>query len=351
MPTEKITNGDFSALGTGWTVNNPTGGNPPIFWLDAVSFNGSDETVYGDSIQQTFSASVGVTQTVTMDLFEDNPVGGVHTFQIDILDSGGSVIATHTYIVPDNGTVNVNFTFVPTTATSTIRITNTTSTNSIATDGQVDNVSIVCFADGTMIETISGPVAVEKLSAGMLIKTFEGSFKPLRLALSRTVDCNELSNEKLRPVRIMAGALGNGLPKSDLLVSRQHRMLAMSNITQRMFGTNGILVPAIKLTVFQGIYVEHESRSVEYFHHVFDDHEVIFANGAPSESFYPGPFAIDALTDEARNELFELFPDLNNETVRPEFAFVTPKGAKQKALVFRHRENSRPLLEKFPTTF
>lgn len=351
MPSGKITNGDFSAGETGWTVNNPTGGAAPSVFGGAFYFNGSNEAVYGDSIEQTFSAPVGETQTVTMDLIESNGGTATHTFQIDILDSSGTVIETRTYDVLDDTTVNVNFTFVPTTATSTIRITNTTSTSTTTTDGQVDNVSIICFANGTTIETISGPVAVENLSAGMLVKTFDGGLKPLRLALSRTVDCKALSNEKLWPVRILAGALGHDLPKSDLLVSRQHRMLVVSKTCQRIFGTEGVLVPAISLTELPGIYVDQERRSVEYFHLVFDNHEVIFANGAPSESFFPGPFAIDALTDEARDELFDLFPHWSNEAAPPELATIAPKGAKQKALLSRHRENGIPLLENLPAAF
>jgi hypothetical protein len=345
MPTEKITNGDFNSGGTGWTVNNPTGGTAPTFVGGSVSFNRLEESVYGDSIQQTFSAPIGSTQTVTMDLIESHGGIAIHTFQIDILDSGGTVIASHTYDVPNNSTVNVNFTFVPTTATSTILITNTTSTNSAATDGRVDNVSITCFAKGTMIETVSGPVAVEELTPGMLIETISGDFKPLRLALSRMISCHELSDEKLRPVRITAGTLGNGLPKTDLLVSRQHRMVVTSKIVQRMFGLESVLLPAIKLTDLPGIYVDHEVQSVEYFHLVFDDHEILFANGAPSESFYPGPIAIDALTDDARIELYKIFPKLESKAYRIETAVFALTGKEPKELVSRHLKNSKPLLQ------
>ena len=55
---------------------------------------------------------------------------------------------------------------------------------------------------------------------------------------------------KVQPVRILAGALGHGMPQRDLLVSRQHRMLVSSAICERMFGLEQVLVSAIKTDVF-----------------------------------------------------------------------------------------------------
>ncbi len=85
---------------------------------------------------------------------------------------------------------------------------------------------VVCFLRGTLIETDQGPVAVEDLRAGMQVVSYDGGTKKLRLALSRVISAKEYEqNPNFHPVRIMAGALGAGLPKRDLLVSRQHRML------------------------------------------------------------------------------------------------------------------------------
>lgn len=278
-----------------------------------------------------------------MDLFEDN--GGVadHTFVVEILVSNDIVIATNTYVVLDNTTQNVSFTFVPTTATSTLRITNTYSTNTISSDGKVDNISIVCFADGTMIETIAGPLPVEKLTVGMLIKIQGGDFEPLRLALKRKIGRENLQNKKLRPVCVTAGALGNGLPVTDLFVSRQHGMLVSSKIAKRMFRETDVLVSAIKLTELPGIYVVNSARDIEYFHLVFDDHEIIYATNAPSESFFPGPVAIASLTNEAREELFMLFPELGSGRSPIVHAKFSPTSRQQRKLISRHLKNERPV--------
>lgn len=137
-----IENGDFANGATGWTVNNPTGGLAPDLSSGVANFNGGNESVYGDSIEQDFTSEVGATHTVRLDIAEKFGSVGDHTFRIDILDDSGNVIATHTQTVTDGNTDTVEFDFTATSASSTIRITNTNTTNTNGSDGQVDNVSI-----------------------------------------------------------------------------------------------------------------------------------------------------------------------------------------------------------------
>lgn len=203
----------------------------------------------------------------------------------------------------------------------------------------------ICFADGTLIETSDGHVAVEDLQPGMMVRTVDRGFKPLRLALTRQVGSAPLMrNRNLRPVVITAGALGHGLPTRDLRVSRQHRMLCASPICERMFGAREVLVPAIRLTDLPGVFVEDDLRPVTYFHLVFDRHEVIFAEGTAAESLFIGPQALEAMTPEAREELLTLFPDAVEQVqdavpVRPML-----KGSRLRRLVARHAKSGKPIV-------
>ena len=47
-----------------------------------------------------------------------------------------------------------------------------------------------------------------------------------------------------------------------------------------------------------------------YLHVMFDQHEVIYANGVPTESFHPGAESMDSIDAPAREELFQIFPEL-----------------------------------------
>ncbi len=205
--------------------------------------------------------------------------------------------------------------------------------------------TITCFVGGTLIETEHGSIPVEGLRAGTNVLNIDGDFKTLRIPISRKLCLQEVqANPKLRPIRIMAGSLGIGLPERDLLVSRQHRMLVQSKIAERMFGESDVLVPAIKLTELPGIFVDETVKEVEYFHLLFDQHEVIYAEGAPTESLYTGPEALKALSPEAREEILTILPETASLDYAPEPARIIPSGKLQKKLIERHQKNGKPLL-------
>lgn len=202
-----------------------------------------------------------------------------------------------------------------------------------------------CFARGVGILTDKGVTPVENLAPGDHIATEDNGFQKLLLRPSRKISARELQhNPKLRPVRITAGALGNGLPQRDLLLSPQHRMLVDSPIVERMLGCRQTLVAAIKLTTLPGIYVDHNVESVEYFHLILENHEVITAEGAPTESFYCGQMALKTLPDAQVEELTTLFPDLARSNTTPRKARPIAAGARQKQLIARHGKNTKPLL-------
>ncbi len=201
---------------------------------------------------------------------------------------------------------------------------------------------VTCFVRGTRIRTVNGELPVEELRAGMMVETLDAGPQKLRLVLQREISAVELAeNPKMRPVFMPAGSLGSGLPLRDLRVSRQHRMLVSSPVVQRMFGQNGVLVSAIKLAALPGICVDKGIPKVEYFHLLFDDHQVVFAEGTPSESLYTGELALNALPQEAVEEIFEIMPQVARLDYRCEPARIIPEDHRQKRLVERHVKNGR----------
>ncbi|WP_371169044.1 Hint domain-containing protein [Aliiroseovarius sp. 2305UL8-7] len=204
--------------------------------------------------------------------------------------------------------------------------------------------SVPCLTAGSLVTTSDGLIPVEELTPGQLIETHKGTSRPLLHVIRRCFDARALRrNPKLVPVRITAGALGPGLPKRDLLVSRQHRMLVASPIARRMFNTPEVLIAAIKLTAFPGIYVDNTITSVTYFHLVFSQHEVIFAEGAPTESLLLGQEALTSLPAASVAEMKLLFPELVNRSAQRTRHHI-PQGRRQAKLVARHAQNRQFLL-------
>ncbi|MEJ1999982.1 MAG: Hint domain-containing protein [Maritimibacter sp.] len=205
-----------------------------------------------------------------------------------------------------------------------------------ATDLNAENTRVICFARGTRIVTPRGEVEIQNLKVGDKVLTLDNGFKPIRWIGHRKLEAEALDAvPKLRPIRIRAGALDNDLPVRDLVVSPQHRVLYRSPHAELMFGTHEVLLAARQLLDLEGVSVEREAREVEYWHFLFDRHEIVFAEGAASESLFTGVEALKSLSPEAREEIFALFPELaaDEETRKPVLARPMVNGAVARLLV------------------
>lgn len=226
----------------------------------------------------------------------------------------------------------------------------TGSSNAAITPAEIltlfgNTLDVICFARGTLIQTATGLRCVEQLVVGDQIAVMGGGTQPIRWIGSTKVSGAELrQTPALRPIRITAGALGNGLPSRDLSVSRQHRILVSSKIAARMFGTSEVLVSAIKLIALPGIYVDDSVEEVEYFHILFDNHEIIWAENTTCESLFTGPQALQSVPPAARAELFTLFPELQSLDYAARSAALIPSGKSQRKLVGRHLKNNKMLV-------
>lgn len=204
---------------------------------------------------------------------------------------------------------------------------------------------IPCFTAGTQIRTPSGQVDVAKLRVGDMLQTADNGPQRIRWIGRRRLSEADLANDpKLRPVRILAQSLGNGLPERDLLVSRQHRMFVCSRIAERMFNTSEVLIAAIQLTALPGIFIDRRVQEVEYIHLLLDNHELLFAEGAQSESLYLGGEAKKALSEDGWREISAVFPELSCNSAVQNAARYIPKRRRQKQLMARHSKNSKAAL-------
>lgn len=207
-------------------------------------------------------------------------------------------------------------------------------------------LSPLCFTRGTMIETPEGPRPIETLAEGDLVLTRDHGPQPVRWIGSRVLTGSELArHHRLRPILIRAGALGDGLPAADLRVSPQHRILIRSKVAQKMFGTSEILAAAKQLLQVDGIDIcDDIVQGVEYFHMLFERHEVVVANGAETESLFTGPEAIKTVGPEALEEIYEILPQLRDRDHRPIGARALASGRMSRKLVSRHVQHRKPLV-------
>ena len=137
-----------------------------------------------------------------------------------------------------------------------------------------DATAIPCYARGTLISTTRGEVAVEKLRVGDMLHTANGGSSAVVWLGHRHVDCNrQLDKEEAYPIRVSKDAFGPGLPKRDLWLSPKHAVFV-----------NEALVP-IQCLINGTTITQDIKPRVSYYHIELTEHNVIFAEGMPAESF------------------------------------------------------------------
>jgi hypothetical protein len=130
---------------------------------------------------------------------------------------------------------------------------------------------------GTLVATPSGERAVETLRAGDLVLTAEGDAKPVRWLGRQTVSTRFADPLRVLPVRIVAGALGEGLPRRDLLVSPDHALLVDGGLAQAGALVNGTTVRREAAGAVPEVFT--------YWHVELADHSLVLAEGVPAETF------------------------------------------------------------------
>lgn len=208
-----------------------------------------------------------------------------------------------------------------------------------------DNTNVLCFGADALIRTATGDVMAGDLAVGDLVHTRDAGLQAIRWIGIRKIDAATLSaHPSLRPIRIRQGALGAGLPTTDLIVSPQHRVLVRSKIAQKMFGAAEVLVAAKQLCQIDGIDVAEDLRDVTYVHFLFNAHQIVLSNGAETESLFTGAEALKAVGPAAAVEIFTIFPELAQQDYLPVAARELVSGRLGRKLAVRHAQNGKPLV-------
>jgi autotransporter-associated beta strand protein len=160
---------------------------------------------------------------------------------------------------------------------------------------------VACYCRGTLIAAAHGEMPVERLAIGDRVMTASGALRPIKWIGTRSYGGRFIMGRKdILPVCFRAGSLGDHLPKRELWISPHHAMYFEDK------NLDGVLIEAKDLVNGVSIVQAEQVDSVEYFHIELDSHDVVLAEGAPSETF---------IDDDSRGmfhnaqEYAELYPD------------------------------------------
>ncbi len=318
-------NGDFNTEMDGFTVTMTLTMqvNPGVLNSIRIGVADVSDSVYdsnlliaGDSIQTELVAiednvTVGVGGTKTIDALANDIAPNSSVLTITQIN-GVNVVAGQSVQLAQGQTATLNANGTITISTDTdVEETNFTYTVEDTTTGNTDvgfvTVNTVpCFVAGTLIQTPYGERPVEELTPGDMVLTQDDGPQPLRWIGSREV----AAIGKLAPIRIRAGTFGS---HRELMVSPQHRVLIRDSLADLLFGDAEVLVAA------KDLVNDHSVRRIEggqitYVHLLFDRHQVVFSEGLPTESFFPGPQTTKAFEAEIIDEICTIFPELDPMT-------------------------------------
>jgi Hint domain len=134
---------------------------------------------------------------------------------------------------------------------------------------------VTCYCRGTRILTPAGEVPVEDLKIGDTVATLSGAARPIRWIGHRAYDGRFVArNRGILPICVTAGALADNVPARDLWLSPEHSL-----------HIDGVLVRAEHLVNGATIARAESVERVEYFHIELDSHDIVFADGAPAETY------------------------------------------------------------------
>ncbi len=163
----------------------------------------------------------------------------------------------------------------------------------------------VSFAGGTLITLPGGAQKpIEDLRPGEPVLTRDSGAQPVRWVGKATLR----AIGAFAPVVITKGTLGND---ADLVVSPHHRIFLYQRGATRIGGTAEILVQAKHLVDGRQV-LRREGGFVDYYSLVFDNHEIIYAEGVPAESLMVTDDTLTVLPEAIAEEVRARFPGLTH---------------------------------------
>ena len=287
-------------------------------------------SVYNVSVSDLFDVKVGsevgtgsaVTDSASSpvltlgDKFQDSDVNGTLTY-VGTADHDGKAVGFigydqstgQTFLFADNAVTSRNYFLNYSLGPDDPFAGNFNLNTGMAQRGDAPH----CFMAGTRVATQAGTASVETLRIGDAVVLQEGGAAPVTWIGRQTVSTVFADKLRVLPVRIKAGALAEGVPSRDLLISPEHAVLL-----------DGVLVQAGALV--NGVSITRETQVPEtftYYHVEVASHALILAEGVPAETFVDN---VDRLAFDNWAEHEALY---GNEAAIPEMAYPRAKSQRQ----------------------
>lgn len=266
--------------------------------------------IAGNSVQCALVAgddliSMGTEETATLDVLANDESASATLTVTKI--NGVDVVAGDSVKLPSGDIITLAASGALEITTDASEGTDTFSYEVTDGDGNTDVAFVKvesiapCFVAGTWIDTPEGPRRVEDIAPGDAVLTRDHGPQPV----TWTGGSLRKAEGRDAPIRFEAGALGH---HGTIELSPQHRVMIADARAELLFGEAEVLVKAKDLVNDSTIRRRADGAPVRYVHLLFSRHEIVTANGLPSESYHPGDQTLAAFDPETRAEILRLAP-------------------------------------------
>ncbi len=163
---------------------------------------------------------------------------------------------------------------------------------------------------GAMVQTATGPVAVEDLLPGDQVLTADGRTTTLMWHGSMVIvpGAQNERPEMGTMTRMTAEALGRSRPSLDLVLGPAARMVYRGRGVNRITGSDAALLPVRDFIDQTSIIELAPVAPVHCYQLGFEDHEILTVNGIELESLHPGAIHALKLRPDMKDLFLSLFP-------------------------------------------
>ncbi|MCW8306871.1 Hint domain-containing protein [Acidiphilium sp. PA] len=247
------------------TIELATGIEPGTLSGIGTQFTGFGDIIFDPGASWTIEGSTaGLAGSQTISGFTPND-----SIVLDNFLSATDSFVTGTGLELTSGSSTISLDLTGTFTTASFTVTDSASNTTIALANTPP-----CFVAGTRILTTRGEIAVESLRHGDVAILHDQTTAPITWIGHRSIDLARHNKpETVQPILIEAGALADGIPHRNLLVSPDHAIFL-----------NGHLIPA-KILLNGHSIRQLAHRSVTYYHVELAHHAVLLAEGCPAESY------------------------------------------------------------------
>ena len=168
----------------------------------------------------------------------------------------------------------------------------------------MERAPIACFVAGTRLATESGEVAVQSLRVGDRVRAvLTGRWEKVEWIGHRVVDCTRHPRKEwVWPIRVSAHAFGPCQPGRDLWLSPHHAVYVNDALVPVGLLLNGTTIRQVQLP------------AIAYWHVELPRHEVVLAEGMPTESYLDTGDRTDFLGATPFTTLFPAFGARRSDT-------------------------------------